>query len=73
MFNRTFWTETLERAVKTAAQSVILGLGLGEGFNAFAMDWTLAGGFAAGGLLLSLLTSVATIKIGESGSPSAVG
>lgn len=73
MFNARFWRLAFERAVKTAAQSLILGAGLGEGFNAFEVDWMLAAGFAVGGFVLSLLTSIATVKIGETGSPSAIG
>lgn len=60
MFTKKFWFDALERAIKTAAQAVIIGLALGEGFNAFNMDWSLAGGFALGGLILSILTSVAS-------------
>jgi polyferredoxin len=67
-----FWREALERAVKTAAQGVILGLGMGEGFNLFNVDPLMALGFAGGGALLSVLTSVATVGIGAENSPSAI-
>ena len=60
MFTVAFWRDAVERALKTAAQAVILGLSLGEGFNAFEVDWQLALGFAIGGAVLSLLTSVAS-------------
>ena len=73
MFTRRFWKLAAERALKSAAQAVILGTGIGEGFDAFSMDWRLAAGFAVGGALLSLLTSMATVRIGDPGSPSAVG
>jgi hypothetical protein len=73
MFTWSFWRQAVERAVKTGAQAVILGLGLGEGFNAFAMDWALAGGFATGGIILSLLTSIASYPFGpHPDSPSLV-
>lgn len=73
MFNIAFWRDAGERAIKTAAQAVILGLALGEGFNAFGFDWQLALGFALGGAILSLLTSVASAPFGNnSGSPSLV-
>ena len=60
IFTVQFWRETLERAIKTAAQSTILALGIGEGFNVFSMDWKLAAGFAGGGLILSVLTALAS-------------
>ena len=72
MFTVSFWKDALERAVKTAAQAVILGLGLGEGFNAFEVDWGLAAGFAAGGAILSVLTSVVSAPIGTKGTASLV-
>lgn len=59
LFTRQFWIEAADRAIKSAAQGVILGLGLGEGLNAFEVDWQLGLGFAAGGAVLSLLTSIA--------------
>ena len=73
MFTVAFWRDAVERALKTAAQAVILGLSLGEGFNAFEVDWQLALGFAIGGAVLSLLTSVASNPFGNTdGSPSLV-
>jgi hypothetical protein len=72
MLTWRFWREALERAVKTAAQATILGLGLGEGFNAFDVDPMLALGFAGGGFLLSILTSLATIGVGAEDSHSAI-
>ncbi len=68
MWTRAFWIETTDRAIKSAAQAVILGLGLGEGLNAFAVDWKLAAGFALGGAILSALTSLISAPIGDKGS-----
>ena len=71
MWELAFWKETLDRGVKSAAQAVILGLGLGEGLNAFAVDWQLALGFALGGAFLSVLTSVISAPFGaKKGSAS---
>ena len=72
MWNIDFLKDTLERAIKTAAQAVILGLALGEGFNAFAVDWQLGAGFALGGFVLSVLTSIASSRVGYKGSPSLI-
>ena len=70
MFTIQFWRETAERAIKTAAQSTILALGIGEGFNVFSMDWKLALGFAGGGLLLSVLTSLASGPFTQGDTPN---
>ena len=72
MFTVAFWRDAGERAIKTAAQAVILGLALGEGFNAFGVDWRLALGFALGGGILSLLTSVASAPFGNSGGSASL-
>lgn len=72
MWKWAFWKDLLERGIKTAAQAVILGLGLGEGFNAFAVDWQLGLGFAAGGFILSALTSIASGGFGEKGTASLI-
>ncbi len=72
MFTVAFWRDAVERALKTAAQAVILGLSLGEGFNAFEVDWQLALGFAIGGAVLSLLTSVASNPFGNTGGSASL-
>lgn len=72
MFTTQFWKQAGERAVKSAAQA-ILGLAvLDGGFNALEFDWPTAGGFALGGAVLSILSSLVTSGIGQPGSPSAV-
>lgn len=70
-----FWKASAERAIKTAAQSATLAIGatLIEGtpmLDALSLDYVSVGGFALGGAVLSLLTSVATAAITD-GSPSA--
>lgn len=68
----SFWADAAERAVKTAAQAAISGLALSEtGFgNAFSYDWALAGQFALTGAVLSVLTSIVSAPIGQSGTAS---
>lgn len=70
MWTLAFWKDTAERAVKTAAQAVILGLGLAQGANLFEMDWRAALGLAAGGAVLSLLTSIVSAPFGNKGTAS---
>lgn len=59
----------VERAIKTAAQAALLVLGADQ-LNAMDASWADAGGFAAGGFVLSILTSLATSGLGGNG-PSA--
>lgn len=51
--------DLLDRAAKTAAQAAVLSVGVESAqVDAFAVDWTLMLGMAAGGALLSALTTV---------------
>lgn len=77
MFTRSFWVQTGERAVKSAAQMVIVAWGLdiaasSGAVDAWVLDWRLGLGAAAGGAILSLLTSLVSAGVGPSGTPSAV-
>ena len=54
---RTYYTELVDRAIKTAAQSAILVLGADQ-IDALNADWQLVGGFALGGAVLSVLTTL---------------
>lgn len=72
MWTLSFWKETADRGIKSAAQAVLLGLGLGEGLNAFTVDWRLALGFALGGAFLSVLTSVISAPFGARGAASVI-
>ncbi|MHA6626898.1 holin [Pseudonocardia sichuanensis] len=74
IMSKAFWTATTERAVKTAAQSVLTVWGVGDvALNALTLDWPLAGGVALGGAIASLLTSIVSAGVGPSDSPSLVG
>ena len=69
MFTRAFWSAALERAIKTAAQSAVLVIGADQ-FNALAVSWLEVGGFALGGFVLSVLTSVGSDAISSEDGPS---
>ena len=67
-----FIKETIERAVKTAAQSAILVIGADQ-LDALSADWGNVASFAIGGFVLSVLTSLASKPLGDDdGSPSVV-
>lgn len=69
MFTVLFWRAVFERGVKTAAQAVVLAITSDLAFNALTADWVTLLGFAAGGFVLSALTSIATAALTD-GSPS---
>jgi hypothetical protein len=77
MWNTSFWTQTAERAVKTASQAAITAFALTDpgavGFDALAADWSAVASFALGGAVLSVLTSLASRNFsGDGDSPSLV-
>ncbi len=72
MWTKAFWLETIDRLVKSAAQGVILALGLAEGANLFEFDAMAALGFAGGAALLSLLTSLISAPFNQKGSASLI-
>jgi hypothetical protein len=67
----SFAKQAFERAIKSAAQAEI-GLIPLSGLDVLHVDWKLALGVGGGALVLSLLTSVASLPFGQKGSPSAV-
>lgn len=69
MFSRPFWTGTLERAVKTFAQSLTAIL-TGTGAGLFHVDWVTALDASLAATLLSALTSLATTTTVVATSPS---
>lgn len=71
MWNRSFWRDALERAIKTAAQSALLTIGA-EQVNAFNADYKVVLGMALGGAIVSVLTSLTSVKVGNEGTASLV-
>ena len=71
MFTKSFWVESLERAVKTAAQFALVG-GLADATNAMALDWQQVAAAAGAGFVVSVATSFASLPFGAGGSPSLV-
>ncbi|MCH5645176.1 holin [Gordonia sp. ABSL49_1] len=71
MFSVSFWKDAGERAVKSAAQAAMLAVG-GDTINVWSLDWVTVAGVGLGGGVLSLLTSLASERIGTKGTASAV-
>ncbi len=70
MFNIQWLRDAIERALKSAAQAIVLALGASQGFNLFVADWQNVAGIAAGAAVLSVLTSVISAPLGAKGSAS---
>lgn len=66
-----FWAAAGERAVKTAAQAIVALIGTGA-VGITALDWQQIGSVSATAAAISVLTSLASDRIGASG-PSLVG
>lgn len=64
-----FVLDTLERASKTAAQVALLALG-SEKLNVLHAQWETVGGLAAGGFVLSVLSSIASQPLGNKSTAS---
>lgn len=66
---RQFAIDATERAVKTAAQAMLLVFGA-DAFDLLAADWDTALSFGGGGLVVSYLTSLLSLRLGQSGTAS---
>lgn len=71
MLTRQFWAAAGERAAKTLAQT-LLALWAGDGVNLVHVDWAASLGLAGTAAVLSVLTSIASAGIGDTGTPSLV-
>ena len=67
---KRFWIDTLERAIKTAAQVAVATIGTAELLG--NINWPVVASTVGVATLLSLLTSIASRKIGDRNSPSLV-
>lgn len=67
---RTFLTDTAERAAKTFAQALVAVLTVQGVSGILDVDWLRALSVAGLAALVSFLTSVASYKVGNSGTAS---
>jgi hypothetical protein len=82
MYPKAFWLGVFDRAIKTAAQSLVLYLLAGKAastvsdemlpLDAFTVNWKAALGFMLGGAILSVVTSLMSGMVGEKGTTSMV-
>ena len=71
IWSASFWKQTAERAVKTAAQAgaaffVVGSMGVAD------VDWATVGGVAGAAAVATVLTSLASAPFGPADSPSLV-
>jgi hypothetical protein len=71
MFGRYFWRATLERAVKSFAQSLVALLSAQQ-LGLLEVDWVTTVSTAGMATLLSVLTSIGSSQIGDAEDPSVV-
>lgn len=77
IFTKAYWRKTAELAVRGGSHGALLALGadvVRDGsLNALTVDWPTVGGFAAGGVVLSVLTSLAASRRGDPADPTFTG
>ena len=69
MFTKLFWQRATERAIKSFAQSLVAVL-TASGLGLFDAPWPKALSTAGMVALLSVLTSLASTKLGDDEDPS---
>ena len=66
---RQFLTDAAERAVKTFAQTLLAYFGA-DALDVLSADWGNALSISAGAVVLSVLTSLLSLRLGHSGTAS---
>lgn len=70
-YARQFAADTAERAIKTFAQALLAFFAADAVLDVVSADWGEALSVASGATVLSLLTSLASLRLGHSGTASA--
>jgi len=70
VWTKAFALGVVDRSVKSFAQALLLLWGADAGFNVLSIDPLAALGVAGGAAVLSVLTSVVSAPIGDTGSTS---
>ncbi|MFB7845534.1 holin [Streptomyces sp. NPDC056053] len=68
MFTLAFWTAAGERAVRTAAQTLLAAVGL-TAADVLDADWGQALALSGGAALLAVLTAISAAGAGAYGGP----
>ena len=70
MWTRIFWIDAADRAARTFAQALLATITIGDAV--YSVDWHAGLGIAVTATIASVLTSIATSKVGASGTPAVV-
>lgn len=70
--SKDFWTATAERALKTFVQVIVATFGTAQ-MGVLELPWEQALSLAASAAILSVLTSLGSVKLGPSSGPSLAG
>lgn len=71
MFTKAFWKAATERAIKTAAQTILTAFFVGDVLlDVFQTDWLSVAGIGLGGAFFSYLTSLGSNGLNEGNGPS---
>lgn len=70
MWTRIFWIDAADRAARTFAQALLATITIGDAV--YSVDWKAGLGIAVTAAIASILTSIATSKVGASGTPAVV-
>jgi hypothetical protein len=71
VFTRTFWKDTAERVIATAAGGMLTVIGL-NAFDVLHADWKALLGFGLGTGLVSFLTAIVASEVNDPESASLV-
>lgn len=71
MFEKDFWVDTLERAIRTACQAA-LSAGVVGGVGLFQVDWLNVAGIALVAAVASVLTCIASSGKTDAISPASL-
>ena len=70
MWTRIFWIDAADRAARTFAQALLATITIGDAV--YSVDWQAGLGIAVTAAIASILTSIATSKVGAAGTPAVV-
>lgn len=69
LWSKAFWADATERAIKTFAQSALATFGVGA-VDLLSVNWLGVVSVGAGAAVVSLLTSLASERVGSRGTAS---
>lgn len=72
LFTGVFWLDVFDRVIRTAAQTAVALITV-NATELGDVDWNEVGSVVALTVILTILTSIATAKVGDTGTAAIVG